>query len=261
MRFSITDLAEGMRDYRTAVVPVALFAVLAAGISLFLSIADELDDGELNAIDTEIFLMFRTADQSSPLGPLWLEETAAEITALGGYPVVAVMVASVIGFLVVSRKYGPALYTALSIGLGALVGHILKLAYSRPRPEIVDHLVNTHTPSFPSGHAMVSAIVYLTLGSLILRLVDDLRLRVYVLFMAVLLTMMIGVTRIYLGVHWPSDVVAGWAMGAAWASLAWLVVSMLRIYRRRNRRLQAEAVAAASPDSSSRIGQSGRASP
>ena len=254
MNRSITALVQGMRDYRTAFLPLAIFAVAAAGISLFLSIADELDDGELNAVDERIFLLFHTPS-GAPVGPEWLQETAAEITALGGYTVVGILVAAVIGFLVVSRKYGPALYTFLSIGTGTLVGHLLKELYARPRPDLVEHLVNTHTPSFPSGHAMVSAIVYLTLGSLILRFVDDFRVRAYVLALAILLTLMIGVTRIYLGVHWPSDVVAGWAMGAAWASLAWLTVSALRLYRARR---GGQAVA---PDNSSRIGQSGRPSP
>lgn len=255
-KHSITDLVRGMRDYQTAFLPLALFAIAAAGISLFLSIADELDDGDLNAIDTEIFLMFRTGvDNAQPIGPAWLQETAAEITALGGYTVVFLLVASVIGFLLVSRKYGPALYVFLSIGTGTLVGHLLKELYARPRPDLVEHLVNTHTPSFPSGHAMVSAIVYLTLGSLILRMVDSVRVRAYVLTLAILLTVMIGITRIYLGVHWPSDVIAGWAMGAAWASLCWLIVSALRFYHKR--RHAHDDV----PASSSRIGQSGRSSP
>lgn len=254
MNRSITDLVRGMRDHRTAFLPLAIFAIAAAGISLFLSIADELDDGELNAIDERIFLWFHTPG-GAPIGPEWLKETAAEITALGGYTVVFVLVASVIGFLLVSRKYGPALYTFLSIATGTLVGHLLKELYARPRPDLVEHLVNTHTPSFPSGHAMVSAIVYLTLGSLILRFVESGRVRVYVLAIAILLTFLIGLSRIYLGVHWPSDVAAGWAMGAAWASLAWLAVSALRFYRRRKID-QSDA-----PESSSRIGQSGRASP
>lgn len=254
MNRSITALVQGMRDHKTAFLPLAIFAIAAAGIALFLSIADELDDGELNAIDERIFLWFHTPG-GSPIGPEWLRETAAEITALGGYTVIVVLVTAVIGFLVVSRKYGPALYTFLSIGTGALVGHLLKELYARPRPDLVEHLVNTHTPSFPSGHAMVSAIVYLTLGSLILRFVDNVRVRTYVLAVAIVLTLMIGVSRIYLGVHWPSDVVAGWAMGAAWASLAWLTVSALRFYRVR---IAGQPVA---PESSSRIGQSGRASP
>ena len=112
MNRSITELVRGMRDHKTAFLPLAIFAIAAAGISLFLSIADELDDGELNAIDERIFLWFHTPG-GTPIGPEWLQETAAEITALGGYTVILVLVAAVIGFLVVSRKYGPALYTFL----------------------------------------------------------------------------------------------------------------------------------------------------
>jgi len=96
----------------------------------------------------------------------------------------------------------------------------------------VDHLVQIHTASFPSGHATMSAVVYLTLATLIVRLVDDVAVRVYVLAVAILLTLAVGLSRIYLGVHWPSDVAAGWALGAAWACLSWLAVSGLRRLRR-----------------------------
>ncbi len=232
MNRSITDLVRGMRDYRTAFVPLALFAIAAAGFGLFLSIADELGEVELAALDERIFLWFHTP-AGVPIGPEWLQRTASDITALGGYPVITVLVAAVAGFLIVTRKYGPALYVVLSVALGAIAGHLLKEIYVRPRPDLVEHLVATQTPSFPSGHAMVSAIVYLTLGSLILRLVDSARVRAYVLTFAIMLTLMIGISRIYLGVHWPSDVLAGWAMGSAWASLAWLVVSGLRVYHKR----------------------------
>src|SRR5690606_27342835 len=112
--------------------------------------------------------------------------------------------------------------------------HLLKSFYDRPRPDIVDHLVQTHTASFPSGHATMSAVVYLTLASLIVRLVDDVAVRLYVLAIAILLTFAVGVSRIYLGVHWPSDVAAGWALGVAWACLSWLVVTVLRRVRAQN---------------------------
>lgn len=236
MRYSVGDLVRDMKDYRAATLPVALIAIIGASLFVFLEIAEEVREAEMIDIDRALLLFLRDpADLSQPLGPRWLEQTMVEITALGGYPILSLLLAIVVGFLIVSRKFGSAVYVTLSIGLGTLAGHVLKLLYERPRPDLVDHLVDVHTASFPSGHATMSAVVYLTLAVLIMRLVDGVGARIYVLFVAVFLTLAIGTSRIYLGVHWPSDVVAGWALGAAWASLSWLSVSALRAYRHRTR--------------------------
>ncbi|TYR30342.1 phosphatase PAP2 family protein [Mesorhizobium microcysteis] len=225
-----------MRDTRSALLPVALMALLGAAVFAFLQLADEVGEDELGAIDEALLLLFRDpSDRSQVIGPPWLEETMVEITALGGYPILVVMVAVVVGYLFMMRMAGPALFVLASIVTGTIAGHVLKLVYDRPRPDIVDHLVAIHTPSFPSGHATMSAVVYLTLASLIMRLVDSTLVRGYVLSVAVLLTLAVGISRVYLGVHWPSDVAAGWALGVAWASLSWLVVAALRVYRERAR--------------------------
>ncbi len=241
-----TDLVHGMRDTRLRMLPVVLIGLFACGLYLFFQIAEEVTENEIDEFDRMLLLLFRNPqDVADPIGPEWLEETVVEITALGGYPILVIMVAAVIGFMLVARKYGPALYVLLSVGAGTIVGHGLKLAYDRPRPDIVDHLVSTHTPSFPSGHATMSAVVYLTLASLIVRLVDRTAVRAYVLVVAVLLTLAVGFSRIYLGVHWPSDVAAGWAIGIAWASFAWLMTTLLRALRKRKRRRQRDDVSAA----------------
>ena len=234
MSRDVSELVRGMRDMRLATVPVLLLAVFASGVYAFLAIAGEMAENELAGIDRHLLLMFRDpVDASDPLGPPWLEDTVAQITTLGGYPVLVLLVGAVAGFLLVSKKFGPALFVLVSIVSGTVLSHLLKLAYDRPRPDLVDHLVQTHTASFPSGHATMSAVVYLTLAALVVRLVDSLAVRVYVVCVAVLLTVMVGVSRVYLGVHWPSDVAAGWALGAAWASLSWLAVTALRALRGR----------------------------
>lgn len=228
-----TDIVSGMRDLRPATVPAVLVAIAAAGAYVFLALADEVSENEMHRIDSALLLSFRDpADVSVPLGPPWFQETVAEVTALGGYPILVLLVGAVIGFLLIARKLGPALFVFVSIVTGTAVSQALKLLYDRPRPDIVDHLVSTHTASFPSGHATMSAVVYLTLAALIVRLVESAAVRAYVVCVAVLLTFLVGMSRIYLGVHWPSDVAAGWALGSAWAALSWLVVTALRACRR-----------------------------
>jgi len=236
MTFTITGLVRGMKHRREAILPAVIFTVLAFGIYAFFAIADEVGENEIAGFDTYLLLLFRDpANPSQPIGPPWLAETVTEITALGGYPIMVVVVSAVIGFLLVSRKYGPALFVLLSTSTGALASHLLKLHYERPRPDVVDHLVSIHTASFPSGHATMSTVVYLTLASLVIRLVDEFRVRVYVVAVAVLMALAVGISRVYLGVHWPSDVAAGWALGVAWASLCWLIASALQFQRRRRK--------------------------
>lgn len=235
---ALTGLVRGMKR-RDAVGPAAVLGVLAFGVYVFLAIADEMAEGEIRALDEWLFLALRhPADPADPLGPPWLEEAALEITALGGYTLIILALAAVTGLLVVTRRYGPALYAVLSVGSGALVSQGLKQYYERPRPDLAAHLDSVHTASFPSGHALVVTVAYLTLAALVIRFFDDLRVRLYVLFVAIFVSVMVGVTRVYLGVHWPSDVAAGWALGAAWASLSWLVVAALQYSRRRVRQAQ-----------------------
>ena len=119
------------------------------------------------------------------------------------------------------------------MGSGALVSYLLKNHYERPRPDLVEHLDVIHTASFPSGHATVTTVAYLTLAALVVRFFPDWRVRLYVLAVAVFISFIVGASRVYLGVHWPSDVAAGWALGAAWASFIWLCLSLLALYRGR----------------------------
>jgi undecaprenyl-diphosphatase len=231
---SVTNLVRGLKDMRLATAPVMLAAGIAAALYVFFQIAYEIGEDEIAGIDQALLLAFRDpADITDPWGPPWFEETVAEITSLGGYPILIAVVGTVVGYLLVVRMFGPALYTTLSILVGTGLSQLLKAFYDRTRPDLVDHLVTTHTASFPSGHATMSTIVYLTLAALIVRLVDNVRARIYVMSVAVLVSILVGLSRIYLGVHWPSDVAAGWALGVAWACLSWLSVSALRAMRRR----------------------------
>lgn len=208
---------------------VTLLAIVTLGVYAFIEIAEEMAAGEIRQIDEALFLSLRLKDDpSTPIGPAWLQETAVEVTALGGYPLIVLTLAAVAGFFMVTKRYGAALYAVLSVGIGALLSQTLKQYYGRPRPDLVDHLDTVHTLSFPSGHALVTTVAYLTMASIVVGFLDDGRARVYVIAVAVLVAILVGVSRVYLGVHWPSDVAAGWALGVAWACFSWLIVHFLR---------------------------------
>jgi undecaprenyl-diphosphatase len=147
---------------------------------------------------------------------------------MGGVWGLTLITLFVTGFLIVARKYATAGFVALSVIGGALLGTGLKALFDRPRPDLVPHLVEVSNASFPSGHAMNSAVVFLTLGALLASTHRSRRVRIYLISVAVGLTLAVGFSRVYLGVHWPSDVVAGWCIGAAWAILCWIAARLLQ---------------------------------
>jgi undecaprenyl-diphosphatase len=148
---------------------------------------------------------------------------------------------AVIGFLVLLRRRSAALLVAVSVGGGTALSSLLKLGFQRPRPDLVPHAVEVYTASFPSGHAMLSAVTYLTLGALLMRVQPLWRVKFYILALAVLATLLVGTSRVYLGVHWPTDVLAGWCVGAFWALLCWLGALRLQRTGRVGMARQAEA--------------------
>jgi len=206
------------------------FSVLLAGIVVagglwgFVELAEVARDTTAHAFDTDIMLAFREASRpDDPIGPLWLEEAVRDITALGSVVVLVLVTAAAIFYLLLIGWWRQALVVIVAVGGGQIVSSLLKLGIDRPRPDLVSHLVNVQTLSFPSGHAMMAAVTYLTLGSMLAGIVPGRSTRIYVLGVAILITLLVGVSRVYLGVHWPSDVLAGWCAGFAWATLCWLV--------------------------------------
>jgi undecaprenyl-diphosphatase len=210
---------------------VGLVLVVAAGILGFLLLADVVADGGARRFDEWLLLALRSpGDLSDPIGPKWFEEMMRDITALGGTAVLTLGVLAVTGFLALTRKTHAAVTVLVSVVSGMVLSQAIKWAYARPRPELVPHGMETYSASFPSGHSMMAAVVYLTLGALLARHQAQPRMKVYVLVVAVFLTVLVGLSRIYLGVHWPTDVLAGWCLGAAWAILCWF--AMLWLQRR-----------------------------
>jgi undecaprenyl-diphosphatase len=202
--------------------------VVAGGVLLFAKLFGVVQ-GETRAFDRAVLLAFRNStDLSDPIGPPWLEIIFRDITSLGGATVLTLMTVAVTGFLLIDAKRGAAILVLGSVIGGVVLSSILKLGIDRPRPNLVAHLVEEHNASFPSGHAMLSAVVYLTLGGLLSRVERPRRIKIYVLSVAVILTLLIGVSRVYLGVHWPTDVLAGWCAGATWAVLCWRVALALQ---------------------------------
>lgn len=206
--------------------PIGLiaFAAVAGGLFLFLSLASEVSEGETHAFDERILLGLRVpGDLGTPIGPYWLNHAMNDITALGGTTVLSLMTVLATTYLLLGRRRAIAFFMLLSIVGGWLVSQLAKFGIARPRPDIVPHLVEVHDMSFPSGHAMLSAVTYLTLAALLSRAEQYRSTRIFLIGTGILLTLLIGMSRVYLGVHYPTDVLGGWCAGATWAALCWLV--------------------------------------
>ncbi|MCV0395795.1 MAG: phosphatase PAP2 family protein [Rhizobiaceae bacterium] len=211
--------------------PATIVAVTVAALGLwgFAELLDEVSEGESGGFDEWLLLALRQpGDTSQPIGPWWLEIAMNDLTALGSFAVIALMTGGVAGFLVVRDRFGAAVLLVVSVASGAILSSLLKVGIDRPRPDIVAQLADVHTLSFPSGHAMVSAVAYLTIGAVLASFVEDRRTQLYIVSAAVTGVVIIGSTRVYLGVHWPTDVLAGWCIGAAWAMACWLVARLLQ---------------------------------
>ncbi|OYX66371.1 MAG: hypothetical protein B7Y88_05690 [Sphingomonadales bacterium 32-64-17] len=208
---------------------LALFLAGAALVAGFVALAGEMQEGETHAFDITILQALRQPGQPAELiGPHWLQSAATDITALGGVTVLALVSVLAIAFLLLRRRWRQAIFTIFATAGGAVMGSLLKDLFARSRPEVVPHLVEVTSLSFPSGHSLNSAIVYLTLAVMIARSFTDRTSRVFTVAAAVLLVLAIGCTRVLLGVHYPTDVLGGWTLGAAWALLMGMIADVLQ---------------------------------
>jgi undecaprenyl-diphosphatase len=210
---------------------VVLLAALGIVLSLtvFAKTAGEMREGDLREFDDGVLRLLRSPDDPNvPIGPSWLVQVAIDVTALGGTTVLALVLMIVVGYLALEHRYDAiALVVVATAGGGALSAG-LKWWFARKRPEIVPHLVNVGSASFPSGHSMLALVTYLTLGALLARFVARRRSRTYCVAVSLLLALLVGLSRVYLGVHYPTDVLAGWSAGLAWALPCWLVARYLQ---------------------------------
>ena len=208
-----------------------LFAVLGVTATLwvFVAVASLMATGTTQAFDERVLALLRRPDAPAvPIGPAWCRAAAIELTALGSGVVLLTFIAVVVGYLALERRLAMLVLVAGATLGGMVLSSLLKLVFGRPRPTVVPPLVEVHSASFPSGHSMLSAVVYLTLGALLARTTTRRRLRVYFIAVALALTFVVGLSRVYLGVHYPTDVVGGWAAGALWALVCALAAQALQ---------------------------------
>jgi undecaprenyl-diphosphatase len=207
---------------------LVLLVAIAAGVWAFAGLATDVKEGETYGFDRRILLAMRRPGDLAPIGSPAVQEAVRDVSALGGVSLLGLITAIAVGFLVLDGKSHMAYFAAGSVAGGVVVAALLKDVFQRPRPEIVPHIAYAANTSFPSGHSMMSAVTYLTLAALLARSHERKRLKAYFLLLAALLTFIVGVSRVYLGVHWPTDVLAGWTAGAVWALLCWLVAKWLQ---------------------------------
>lgn len=207
---------------------VSLACALGACLAVwaFVAVADEVAEDEHLQLEERIMLALRNpANPDEPAGPPWLKQVAIDLSALGGATVISLLSLSVCGHLALRRRWRRVLILVVTVAGGHLLSHTLKALYARERPDVVPHLAVVNSHSFPSGHSLSSSVIYLTIGALLAEAAARKRERVYILVIAFGLTFLIGCSRVFLGVHYPTDVLAGWSAGTAWALACWLIAS------------------------------------
>jgi undecaprenyl-diphosphatase len=215
--------------HKSRTIPVIGLAAAAALLTAFGLLADEVVEGDTLRFDNAVLMLFRDPGAPAvPIGPGWLFEAARDITALGSFSVLGIIVAGIVLQLLLTGAKRTALFVLVSVIGGTVISTGLKALFDRPRPELTG-AVEVFTASFPSGHATVSAVVYLTIGAILAERDPRVSVRIFYIAVAALLTFIIGCSRVYLGVHFPTDVLAGWSLGSAWALLCFGVALLLGI--------------------------------
>jgi undecaprenyl-diphosphatase len=209
---------------------------------VFLFMMGEVREGGTYRLDRSILLALRRPGELAvPIGPRWLQETARDVTALGGFSVLTLVVAVSIVMLLLHRRRFQALVFGAAVLVGQLLAQLTKHLVGRNRPDLVPHLDQVYSSSFPSGHSAMSPIVFFTLAGILAAGEPNRAAKTLLLGLAAALVLCVGASRVYLGVHWPTDVLAGWAMGTAVALVATLVLHRLAPHRPRTATRPGEA--------------------
>jgi undecaprenyl-diphosphatase len=210
------------------IVMIAVLVVVAA-VWGFDELANSVTAGRTQRFDDWVVQSLRNPQNAAlPRGPRWLVEAGRDVTALGSPTIVVLMILAVAGYLALKRRFAALALTILAAASGGIFTTLIKQHFERPRPQFgSDFLATPLSSSFPSGHSMLSAVVYLLLGAMLAKSEPRWPVKLYFVGMAMLLAGLVGISRVYLGVHYPSDVLAGWTAGLGWASGWWLVARWL----------------------------------
>lgn len=202
--------------------PLLAGAFVAAMAFVFLKLGSEVLEGETQGFDQRVWVLAQTLRSQYPLLTLIMRD----LTSLGSTAVMTLITAVTVVYLALvgSRRMAALVLSAMLSGSALVV--VIKDLFARARPDLTLTDLVVSGMSFPSGHTSMSAIAFLTMGALIAATQRRTRERIYILSIAGLLTLLVGLSRIALGVHWATDVMGGWAFGAAWAVL-WLQVARL----------------------------------
>lgn len=211
-----------LRIARTEIAALSALLIIALGVMTFIEVADDMTEADGQMFDQAVLHWLQPV-AGQPCGPWWLQEAAADLTSLGGISVLTLFAVIAFSFLLIQRKRLSALLLVVGLIGGVALSEGLKALFERERPPVAYQAVETLNASFPSGHALLSTVFYLTLGVMLTRAFPQKRLKAFVLGSAILIALLIGLTRVYLGAHWATDVLAGWCAGAAWAMALWLV--------------------------------------
>lgn len=206
-----------------------VLGTISASLWVTVEVTDWVVEGEDHGLDERVMVALRQPENPAlPVGPKWVKNASLDITALGSAPVLTLFVVMICGFLLLERKFAAAgliLFASLS---GTLLNQFLKNFFSRERPDVVPHLTEFGNSSFPSGHSMLASIIFLTLAAMLTQTVKTLPTKMYLIGVAAVLAFLVGLTRVILGVHYPSDVLVGWTAGTAWALICWMGARWLR---------------------------------
>jgi undecaprenyl-diphosphatase len=212
---TITLPARGWRiDRRKAIVVSALFW---AGFALMVWL---VTTGRTGGFDKPGLLFWRTGVGLVPKGPKFLLESVRDLTSLGGVLLRNLIAIGAVTALLFLRLRREAILLTLTVMGAWIVEGAIKGLVGRPRPEIVPHLTEAGGASFPSGHAFNSAVVYIAIALAFATLSARESVRLTIIGIAIVMSLVVAWTRVWLGVHFPSDVTAGWLGGAGWAFLA-----------------------------------------
>jgi undecaprenyl-diphosphatase len=206
----------------------AIAAIVALVVG-FIVLATRVFTSATESVDLALLQAFRSGqDLSDPLGPAWLERAVVNLSALGSVAVTVLFVAVAALYLVLDHRPRQAILLVAVTSAASIGITVLKMLFGRERPTVVDHIEVVGGLSFPSGHSVIAAVLYPTLGMLIASNLRDRALKVFVFVIAALLALLVGFSRVYLGVHYPSDVLGGWLLGLAFAIAAGMVIARLK---------------------------------